>query len=70
MSEDSHNLRLLALLNERVVQHDALVLEESIPAHADSHLRKLLSVWADLHMVQRISRKSSASARGDNMSTY
>ena len=35
MRQDSHHLRLLALLYERVVQHYALVLEEAIPACAD-----------------------------------
>lgn len=34
MRQDSHHLRLLALLYERVVQHYALVLEEAIPACA------------------------------------
>ena len=35
MRQDSHHLRLLALLYERVVQHYALVLEKAIPACAD-----------------------------------
>lgn len=41
MRQDSHHLRLLALLYEGVVQHYALVLEEAIPACADLDLLHL-----------------------------
>ena len=33
MRQDGHHLRLPALLYQCVVQHNALVLEETIPAH-------------------------------------
>ena len=32
MSQHSHNLRLRALLDQSVEQHDPFVLEESVPA--------------------------------------
>lgn len=70
MSQDSNNLRLLALLDERVIQHDALVLKEPIPAHAHSHLWKRLSVLAARHMVQQVTTKGLGSAMGGIMSVY
>ena len=38
MSQDSHDLWLLALLDQRVVQHNTLILEEPIPAHITQHV--------------------------------
>ena len=48
MSQDSHNLRLLALLYKRIVQDYALVLEEAIPAHALSYLE---SSYLCIHLI-------------------